>query len=69
MGGACSTHEEMRNVYNILVAISDGKRQLGRPERRWEDNIRTGLREIGWEDVDWMHLANVRTNGRFLCTR
>jgi hypothetical protein len=34
---------------------------LGRTGRRWEDNIRTDLREIGWEDVDWIHLAPVNT--------
>jgi hypothetical protein len=33
------------------------KRQLGRSRHKWEDNMRMDLREIGWEDVDWMHLA------------
>jgi hypothetical protein len=37
---------EMRNAYNILVGKSEGKRPLGRPGRRWEDNIRMDLREI-----------------------
>jgi hypothetical protein len=36
------------------------KRPLGRPKHRWEDNITMDLREIGWEGVDWMHLAQDR---------
>jgi hypothetical protein len=48
MGGACSTHGEKRNAYRILVGKPEGKRSLGRPIRRWEDNIKMDLREIGW---------------------
>jgi hypothetical protein len=51
---------EMRNAYNILVGKSEGKRPLTRPRCRWEDNIRMYLRKIGWEGVDWMHLAQDR---------
>jgi hypothetical protein len=40
-----------------LVGKPEGKRPVGRPRRRWKDNIRMDLRKIGWEDVDWMHLA------------
>jgi len=40
-----------------LVGKPEGKRPLGRPRRRWEDNIRAHLRETGWEGVDWMHMA------------
>jgi hypothetical protein len=40
-----------------LVYISEEKKQLGRPRRRWEDNTRTDLEEIGCEVVDWIHLA------------
>jgi hypothetical protein len=47
----------MRNAYNNLVGKPEGKRPLIRPRRRWEDNIRMDLREIGWEGVDWMYLA------------
>jgi hypothetical protein len=43
---------EMRNAYRILVGNPERKRPLKRPMRRWEDNIRMHLREIGWEDVD-----------------
>jgi hypothetical protein len=41
----------------ILVGKSDGKRLLGRPERRWEDNIKMDLRKIGWGIMDWIHPA------------
>jgi hypothetical protein len=57
MGGLCGTHG---NVYNILVGIPERKRPLGRTGRRWEDNITVHLREIGWKDVDWIHLAKDR---------
>jgi hypothetical protein len=43
---------EMRNAYNISVGKPEGKTPLGRHRRRWEDNIRIDLREIGWEGVD-----------------
>jgi hypothetical protein len=43
---------EMRNTYKILVAISEGKRPLGRPRRIREDNIRMDLKEEGWEGVN-----------------
>jgi hypothetical protein len=46
----------MRNALKILVGKLDGKRPLGRPRCRWEDNIKFGLREISWE-VDWIYLA------------
>jgi hypothetical protein len=47
MGRACSTNGDKRNAYRILVGKPEGKRPLGRPTRRWEDNIRMDLREIG----------------------
>jgi ribosome biogenesis protein Nip4 len=40
-----------------MVAKPEGKRLLRRPRRRWEDNIRVDLREIGWEDMNWIHLV------------
>jgi hypothetical protein len=43
--------EEPRNAYRILVGKPEGKSPLGRPRRRWVDNITIGLREIGWGDV------------------
>jgi hypothetical protein len=50
----------MRNVCNTLVGKSEGKRPLRRPSHRWEDNIRMDVREIRWEGVDWLHLAQDR---------
>jgi transposase len=52
---ACSTKGEKRNAYRILVGKT-GKRPQGRPRRRWVDNIKVDLREIGWDGVDWIDL-------------
>jgi hypothetical protein len=52
MGMACSTNGENRNSYRILVGNPEGKRPLGRPRRRWVDNIKMDLREIGWNGMD-----------------
>jgi hypothetical protein len=46
-----------RNSYGILVGKLEGKRELGRPRHRWEDNIKMDLREIGWGGMDWIDLA------------
>jgi hypothetical protein len=51
---------EVRGAYNILVGRPEGRRPLGRPRRRWEDNIKMNLREIGFGDVDWIHWAQDR---------
>jgi hypothetical protein len=48
---------EKRNVYRLLVGKSEGKRPLGRPRRRWIDNIKLDLLEIGLSVVDWIGLA------------
>jgi hypothetical protein len=48
---------ENRNAYRILVGKPEGKRPLGRPRRRWKDNIRMDLREIGWGGVGWIDLV------------
>jgi hypothetical protein len=66
MGRACSTNGETRNAYRILVGKPEGRRSLGRPRRRWVDNIKMDLREIGWDDMDWIDLAQVRDQGRAL---
>jgi hypothetical protein len=47
----------MRNGGRILVRKREGKRPIGRPRLRWENNIRGDLRKIGWEVVDWINLA------------
>jgi len=44
-------------MHTVLVGKPEGKRKLGRHRRRWEDNIRIGFREMGYECVDWMRLA------------
>jgi hypothetical protein len=51
---------EVRGAYNILVGRPEGRRPLGRPRRRWEDNIKMDLKEIGFVDVDWIHWAQDR---------
>jgi hypothetical protein len=51
---------EMRNEYNILVGKPEGKRPLGRPRRRWGDNIITDLIEIEWEDVGGLDASGSR---------
>jgi hypothetical protein len=51
---------EMRNAYIILVGKPEGKTPFGRTRHRQENSIRISFREIGWEGVDWMHLAQVR---------
>jgi hypothetical protein len=66
-----------RNAYSILVGKPEGKRPLGRPRRRWVDNIKMDLREIGWDGVDWIDVAqgrdqwralvNTENAGKFLC--
>jgi hypothetical protein len=56
MRGACSTYGRDENVYIILVGKPERTRPRGRPRRRWDYNIRMGLREVGWEGVNWMHL-------------
>jgi hypothetical protein len=43
-----------------LVGNPEGKRRLGRPRRRWVDDIKMDLREIGWNAMDWIHLAQDR---------
>jgi hypothetical protein len=64
--GHIARMEEMKNAYTILVGEPEGKKPLRRPRRRWEDNIRTDLKEIGWEGVDWIHLAQDRNQRRDL---
>jgi hypothetical protein len=51
---------EVRSAYNTLVGRPEGRRPLGRPRRRWEDNIKMDLWETGFGDVDWVHLAHDR---------
>jgi hypothetical protein len=55
-----------RNVYRILVGKPEARRPLGRPKRRWVDNIKMDLREIGWDGRDWIELAQDRDQWRAL---
>jgi hypothetical protein len=57
---------EKRNAYRLLVEKLEGKRLLGRPRRRRVDNIRMDLGEVGWDDVDWIGLAQNRNRWRVL---
>ena len=65
MGGACSADGEERGVCRVLVGKPEGKRPLGRPRRRWEDNIKMDLQEVG-AGRDWMELAQDRDRWRAL---
>jgi hypothetical protein len=56
----------MRSAYKILVGKPKGMRPLGRPRRRWEDNIAMDLRRIRWEGVEWIELAQDRDQWRVL---
>ena len=62
MGRACGAYE----VYRVLVGKPEGKRPLGRPRRRWEDNIKMDLQEVGVGCGDWMELAQDRDRWRAL---
>ncbi|KAJ4443481.1 hypothetical protein ANN_05153 [Periplaneta americana] len=55
---------ESKNEYRVLVGRPEGKRPLGRPRRRWEDNIKMDLREMGYDDRDWINLAQDRDRWR-----
>jgi hypothetical protein len=55
---------EEREVHRVLAGIPEGKRPLGRPRRRCEDNIKMDLQEVGWGRGDWMELAQDREYGK-----
>jgi hypothetical protein len=57
---------EKRNAYRLLVGKPEGKTSLGRPRRRWVDNIKMDVLEISWGGVDWIGLAQDRDNWRAL---
>jgi hypothetical protein len=66
MGGACSTNGKKRNSYRLLVGKPEGRRPLGRPRRKWLDNIRMDLVEVRWGDVNLIGLAQDRDKWRAL---
>jgi hypothetical protein len=51
---------ESRGVYRVLVGKSEGKRPLGKPRHRWEDNIKMDLQEVGWWGINWIDLFQDR---------
>ncbi|KAJ4435739.1 hypothetical protein ANN_18356 [Periplaneta americana] len=64
------TTQKARHIFfnskanRVLVGRPEGKRPLGRPRRRWEDNIKMDLREVGYDDRDWLNLAQDRDRWR-----
>ena len=66
MDWACSAYGVRRGVYRGLVGKYEGKRLFGRPRRRWEDNIKMDLQEVGCGSVDWIELAQDRDKRRVL---
>jgi hypothetical protein len=64
--GHVASMGEVRGAYNILVGRPEGRKPLGRPRRRREDNIKMDLWEIGFRDVDWIHWAQDRDRWRAL---
>jgi hypothetical protein len=58
MGEICSTNGEKRNAYRLLVGEPEGRRPVGRPRRRWVDNIKISWRDrMGWCELDWSGLG------------
>jgi hypothetical protein len=66
LAGHVARMGEKRNTYRILMENPEGKKPLGRPRRRWVDNIKADLREIGWDGMNWIDLAQDRDQWRDL---
>jgi hypothetical protein len=64
MDGACGAKGEERGVYRVLVGKPEEKRPLGRHRRRWENDIRLDIQEVGYGSMDWIGLAQVRGRWR-----
>jgi hypothetical protein len=68
MDGACSAYGQSRGVYSVLVGKPEVKRPLRRPRRRWQDNNKMYLQEMGCRVMDWIELAQDRDRWRALVT-
>jgi hypothetical protein len=66
MGRTCGGYGEERGVHRVLVGKLEEKRPFGRPRRRWEDNIKMDVQEVGVGCGDWMELAQDRDRWRAL---
>jgi hypothetical protein len=66
MGGACNAYGERRGVYRVLGGKPEGKRPLGRPRCRWEENIKMDLQEIRCGGMEWIELAQDKERWRAL---
>jgi hypothetical protein len=66
IGRVYSTYGGKRKINRVLVGNPEGNRPLRRTRRRWEDNIKMDLREIGWGSMDWIDLAQDRDQWRVL---
>ena len=60
MGGALTRMGEMRDIYRELVGKPEGRRPLGRPRRRWEDNIKMDFQGVGFGGMEWVELSQDR---------
>jgi hypothetical protein len=65
VGRACSKYGERRGIHRVLVGKPEGKRSLGRPRRRWEDNIKME-QEVGCGGMDWIDQAQDRDRWRLI---
>jgi len=66
--GHVACMRERRGIYRVLVGEPEGKRPLWRPRRRWEDNIKMDLQEVGCGGMEWIELAQKRDRWRALVT-
>ena len=66
MEGELAYMGERRGVYRVLVGKPEGKSPMGRPRRRWDDNIKVDLQEVGYGGMDWIELAQDRDKRRVL---
>jgi len=66
MGRACSTYGERIVAYRISVGKPEGKRPLGRPKHRWEDDIKMDVQEVGWRAWTGLIWLGIRTVGELM---